>query len=190
MFTLAITGDFNAGKSTVRRFLSRHGWTAIDCDAVVHALYRPGAEGHRLLRQICGPSIFFQNGNVNRRTLGRLITINQKLRIKIENAIHPLVYKTVRTALKEAQQRGVQRFCIEIPVYDHALWHTVVDGVLWITAPAATVSHRLPADKRHLAVFLKKKVPPSQVFVIKNTGHRSFLYPQIQKALVSMGAPR
>lgn len=184
MFILAITGDFNAGKSTVRRFLERHGWTGIDCDAIVHDLYKPHAQGSILMRKICGSSVFSPNGQLNRAALGRLLTRRPLLRRTVERAIHPLVQRAVLHKLSVFRRQGVQRVCIEIPVYDAIFWDGMINGLLWVTAPRLLVQHRLPLRKKHLHPFLKMKKPLKTVFMVRNDGSRARLYGQIRNALV------
>lgn len=184
MFILAITGDFNAGKSTVRRFLERHGWNGIDCDAIVHVLYKPHAQGSLLIKKICGTGVFFHNGQLHRAALGRLLTRHPLLRRKVERAIHPLVRRAVLHQLSVFRKQDVQMVCIEIPVYDAGFLGSMINGLLWVTAPRVLVQRRLPLRKKYLHPFLRVKKPLKTVFMVCNDGLRAHLYGQIRNALV------
>lgn len=189
MFVLAITGDFNAGKSTVRRFLQHRGWSGIDCDQIVHALYRPGAAGNRIVKKICGSSVFSADARLNRRALSRLLIQKPLLRHKIEATIHPLVLRAVQHALMQSQSVGQKKVCIEISVYHPKMWRDLVDAVFWVTASASLMQRRLPIRKKHLAFFVCRKAVPQDVSMIYNNGDRRFLFAKIAKALVSLGIP-
>lgn len=184
MFILAVTGDFNAGKSTARRFLERHEWAGIDCDAIVRDLYKPHAQGSLLIKKICGTGVFSHSGQLNRAVLGRLLTRRPLLRRKVERMIHPFVRRVVLQRLSVLRRMGVQKVCIEIPVYHPRLWRTMINGLLWVTAPRALVQRRLPLRKKYLHPFLRVKKPLKTVFMVRNDGSRAHLYGQIRNALV------
>lgn len=189
MFVLGIAGDFNAGKSTVRRFLQRHGWVGIDCDAIVHDLYLPGKEGSRLIRSLCGDGVFFHNGKINRTALGHLLMAQNGLRIKVEHAVHPLVKEIVRNFIKQQAHKGIHKVCVEIPVYNPFTWRETLDALLWITAPATLVNQRLLQRKKHLTFFVQKKMPPKNSLTLSNAGNKIFLEKQIYTALAALKIP-
>lgn len=187
MFILAITGDFNAGKSTVRRLLEQQGWAGIDCDAVVHGLYRPGGLGNTLIKRLCGKAVFFKNGRLNRFALAKLLLAHPSLRKKVEIELHPLVLGAVKDFITDVRKTKV---CVEIPVYYPQFWDSLVDGILSVTASVTVVRKRLSKKKLHLQSFLAQKRHPQGAFVIHNTKNRAFLRMQMQNALVHLKVPR
>ena len=70
---IGITGGIASGKSTVTNFLRQKGFQAVDADAVVHQLQRPGGRLYQVLVQHFGQEVVLENGELNRPLLASLI---------------------------------------------------------------------------------------------------------------------
>ena len=77
---IGITGGIASGKSTVTNFLREQGFQAVDADAVVHDLQKPGGRLYQLLVQHFGQEIILENGELNRPLLASLIFSNPEER--------------------------------------------------------------------------------------------------------------
>lgn len=73
---IGITGGIASGKSTVTNFLRQQGFQAVDADAVVHQLQKPGGRLFEAIVQHFGQEIILENGELNRPLLASLIFSN------------------------------------------------------------------------------------------------------------------
>ena len=89
--SVGLTGGLASGKSTVARVLGELGVPILDADAVVHTLYRPGAEGTRAVAELFGGDVLGATGAVDRAALRRLVLSDPASRRRLEGRIHPLV---------------------------------------------------------------------------------------------------
>jgi dephospho-CoA kinase len=91
ILSAGLTGGIASGKSTIARMFAGLGCTAIDADAIVADLYRPGAAGHKALVRTYGPGIRDANGEIDRRKLGDLAFSTPESARRLNALIHPLV---------------------------------------------------------------------------------------------------
>lgn len=95
--TVGLTGGLATGKSTVARILETRGIPVFDADATVHELYEPGGAGAAAVADLFGAAVLDDEGGVVRAALSEMVLGNAAARLRLENAIHPMV----RTAVKE-----------------------------------------------------------------------------------------
>lgn len=96
---VGLTGGLASGKSTVARELAARGVPVLDADRVVHELYRPGAAGAAEVRRLFGPGVLDRDGGVDREALGALVASDAGGRRRLEEAVHPLVRRRIRSWL-------------------------------------------------------------------------------------------
>ncbi len=94
-----LTGGIASGKSTIARMFAGLGCTAIDADAIVADLYRPGAAGYEALVRTYGAGILDPNGAIDRRKLGDLAFSSAEGARQLNALIHPLVLAEERRIL-------------------------------------------------------------------------------------------
>jgi dephospho-CoA kinase len=86
-----LTGGIASGKSTIAGMFAELGCTAVDADAIVAELYRPGAAGHQALVRTYGAGILDARGEIDRRTLSDLAFATPAAARQLNALIHPLV---------------------------------------------------------------------------------------------------
>lgn len=91
ILTVGLTGGIASGKSTVARTLAGLGCVAIDADAVVARLYRPGEAGHAALVRFYGRDILRADGEIDRPKLANIAFANTAATKQLNALIHPLV---------------------------------------------------------------------------------------------------
>jgi dephospho-CoA kinase len=99
ILSAGLTGGIASGKSTIARMFAGLGCTAIDADAVVADLYRPGAAGHAALMRTYGAGIVDAGGAIDRRKLGDLAFSSPEEARRLNALIHPLVLAEERRIL-------------------------------------------------------------------------------------------
>lgn len=93
--TVGLTGGLATGKSTVASLLAARGIPVFDADAAVHDLYEPGQAGAAAVAGLFGPAVLDAEGGVVRTTLSEMVLANPAARLRLEEAIHPLVRMAV-----------------------------------------------------------------------------------------------
>lgn len=105
--TVGLTGGLATGKSTVAKILAARGIPIFDADAAVHELYEPGQAGAAAVTELFGTTALDAEGGVARATLSEMVLGNAAARIRLENAIHPLVRQAVLEWLVSVSDRQV-----------------------------------------------------------------------------------
>jgi dephospho-CoA kinase len=105
--TVGLTGGLATGKSTVAEILATRGIPVFDADAAVHELYEPGRAGAAAVAELFGNTALDAGGGVVRGTLSEMVLGNAAARIRLENAIHPLVRQAVVEWLESVGERQV-----------------------------------------------------------------------------------
>lgn len=95
MLRVGLTGGVASGKSTLARLLSEFGAAVCDADIVVEELYRPGHPGALAVQELFGQEALARDGGVDRDALARLVLADPGARRRLEEAVHPLVRKSV-----------------------------------------------------------------------------------------------
>lgn len=105
--TVGLTGGLATGKTAVARLLAARGIPVFDADAAVHDLYEPGRAGAAAVVELFGEEALDAEGGVSRATLSKMVLGNTSARLRLENAIHPLVREAVQEWLESIRDRPV-----------------------------------------------------------------------------------
>lgn len=109
ILTVGLTGGIATGKSTVARTLAGLGCVAIDADAVVARLYRPGEAGHEALVRNYGREILRTNGEIDRPKLANIAFATSEATRKLNALIHPLVLEEEQRVIAAESARFPDR---------------------------------------------------------------------------------
>ena len=90
-YAIVLTGGIATGKSTVLNFFTKWNFSFIDADRVAHQILQ---QENKNIAKLFGLEYVIDN-KVNRKALGKLIFANPKERKKLENFIHPLIYREI-----------------------------------------------------------------------------------------------
>lgn len=91
---IGLTGSFGSGKSTVLKLFGKLGAKTLDCDELVKKCWRPG---HSLYPRLT--RLVKQQG-ITLPEVKREAFRNRGFRRKLENIIHPWIFKRIRLAKK------------------------------------------------------------------------------------------
>jgi dephospho-CoA kinase len=140
MLKVGLTGGIGCGKSTVARLFNNLNIPVLDADEIAHRLVDAGQPALALISQEFGPDILSPDGSLNRKNLRDLIFSDLKQKKKLESILHPLIYKTLQTELKQL----VAPYCIlSIPLLFETNMMQLVDRVLVIDCPLETQIERV-----------------------------------------------
>ena len=140
---MGLAGGIGSGKSTVSQILLELGAVILDADKVGHEAYQPGTEVWREVVAAFGREILTPEGDIDRKKLGGIVFSNPESLARLNQIMHPRIYRRVKAQIEAYEQQGVAVVVLEAPLLVETGWTSGVDEVWVTTAPQSTVLHRL-----------------------------------------------
>lgn len=142
-FSVALTGNIAAGKSTVARWFEQWGARVYDADVLVRELQRAGTPVHRAIVARFSPAVLGPDGELDRSALRRCVLGDAKALADLNAIVHPAV-RARRTALEaEAAGRGDRIVVHDIPLLFEAADPRSFDLVVLVDALESVRRERL-----------------------------------------------
>lgn len=108
MKVIGLTGGTGSGKSTVAAYLEKKGCIIIDADKISRELTKPGGEALEPIRIRFGDDVFFEDGSLDRKKLGRIVfKDNAKLR-SLEEITTDIVIKKTLEKVEQLKKKGFE----------------------------------------------------------------------------------
>lgn len=140
---IGLTGGISSGKSTVSAFLAKLGAAVINADEIGHEAFRPHTEIWRQVVTAFGEGITKTGGEIDRHKLGEIVFNDAKSLEKLNEIMHPAMYRIAEQKITELLKKGMDIIVLEAPLLVEAGWLPLVDTV-WVTiADEITVVKRL-----------------------------------------------
>ncbi len=162
---IGLTGGIGSGKSTVACFLAELGAIIIDADKIGHQVLKENSEIRRQVVAAFGQQVTAADGSIGRKKLGKIVFSNAQSLSRLNQIMHPPIYKMVKAHLEEYRQRGVKVVVVEAPLLLEAGWTSLVDEV-WVTvAPEDTVLRRLKEkwlSQKEALARLRSQMPAAE----------------------------
>lgn len=187
-YVIGLTGNIATGKSVVRRMLEHLGAYTIDADALSHRVIAKGAPGYQPVLNTFGTWMLGEDGQVDRKKLGRLVFSDARALQQLEAIIHPYVRQAIDILVKRASQRvivieaikllesGLGNLCDSIWVTD-APQHVQIERLI----RKRDMSPETALQRVHSQSAQKQKLAAANV-VITNTGSYENLWKQVNQA--------
>ena len=99
VLTVALTGGIGSGKTSIASIFKSLGVPIIDSDTISKEIILPGKPCFKDIVNEFGEEILTNKGTIDRYKLRDIIFNNDKARIKLENIIHPVVFKNIDTEI-------------------------------------------------------------------------------------------
>lgn len=190
MLRIALTGGIACGKSLAGSMLSAKGCDVIEADDIARELMQPGTAVYRDLRRSFGSNVFDEEGNVDRKLLGRLVMGDRAMRAKLNAIVHPRVIEHWEGWLTEREaQQGLAT--VIVPLLYEAGQGEGWDAVICVQAARPIQVERLA--ERGIAAEDAAKWLAAQMrlsekmqradYVICNSGSREVLEQQIDDVM-------
>jgi formamidopyrimidine-DNA glycosylase len=135
---VGVTGPIASGKSSVTRYLTAHGYQAIDADEIVAFLYQKPAVQHHLQKLFGEASV--QEGQINRPYLLKLFAEKPKNKARLEHYLYPRVYDEIE---KRIAASPASKIVLDIPLLLHSPFEEKCDLIIYIHAEEKTQIARL-----------------------------------------------
>lgn len=100
-----VTGPIGSGKSTVSELIAKHDFKHLDCDGIVHDLYKTKELQTKLKRII--PELKIVNGDIDRKWLKSFLIDNPKKKLQLQKIVHKEVINFVENEIKKSKQNVV-----------------------------------------------------------------------------------
>ena len=143
MPVIGLTGGIGSGKSTVSTFLAGLGAVVLSADKIGHEALQPHTETWQEVVDAFGEGILEAGGEVDRQKLGEIVFGDAEALAKLNQIMHPRMYRMAEERIEELKQQGNEVIVLEAPLLVEAGWLPLVDQV-WVTvASEETVVHRL-----------------------------------------------
>ena len=124
-----VTGPIGAGKSTVSQIIAKQGFKLLDCDKIVHELYKDKAVQDSIRKII--PDLKISNNDIDRAWLKSYLIANPKKKKQLEKLVHALVVEDIEKKIKHSNQPIIVEatFLFETELYQ------LCDVTIFVDAP-------------------------------------------------------
>ena len=133
--TIGITGGIATGKSTVTNMLKERGYIVIDADKIAREVMEKGETAYNEVVEFFGEDILDKNNNIDRKALGDIIFKDKNLREKLNNIVHPHIYKKIKLKILEYGKKEKIIF-LDIPLLieelDSFKEHEIYFDEIWL----------------------------------------------------------
>jgi dephospho-CoA kinase len=142
---IGVTGGICTGKSTVARILSALlGLDLVNLDQIAHEILRKGEVGYSRVLEAFGEGILGPDGEIDRKTLGRIVFEDPEKRFLLEGIVHPLVEEKMFKLIEDSGRNLV----IEAPLLiEKGTWKWMDFVILVYCPPEVQIKRLIRRDK-------------------------------------------
>ncbi len=180
MYVIGITGGVGAGKSSIMSYLEGqyHGRILL-MDNLGHELMAKGAVCYKPILDLFGTDFLKEDGELDRRAIGREVFANEELLEKLNAIVHPAVRLRVDEILEEAMQQGADFFFMESALLLNEKYDENCDEVWYVYAEESVRRERLKESRGYsdekIDLMIGNQLPDEVFrsrcsFVIDNSG--------------------
>lgn len=140
---IGLTGSIATGKSTVSKMFGEFNIPVIDADQLSRDVVEQGQPAYREIVDTFGEAILQENGQIDRKALGRIIFTDDQKRKELNGIVHPEVRKEMlkrRDKYKEEKRKAV---VLDIPLLFESELMDYVDVILVVSVDESTQLDRL-----------------------------------------------
>jgi dephospho-CoA kinase len=141
---VGLTGNIGSGKSTIGRMFAARGVPVIDADDLLREAQAPGQPAHAEIAA-AWPEAVAADGAIDRKRLGRIVFADPAARRRLEAITHPRIQELSRARAGALADAGHQLALYEATLLVESGRHKELDGLIVVTASAATRLARVVA---------------------------------------------
>lgn len=143
MIKIGLTGSIGMGKSTVLKMFGALGAATWDADAAVHRLYEKGGAAVAPIAEAFPGAV--KDGAVDRAALAGLVLNDAASIERLEEIVHPLVWRDREAFMDGAARAGAQAVVLDIPLLFENSMDAFFDAVVVVSAPLEVQRKRVLA---------------------------------------------
>ena len=152
-FTIALTGGIGSGKSVVASLFKDLNVPIIDSDKISKNITLPSGICFNKIVSEFGEKILTKEGRIDRNKLRKIVFNNDKDRIKLENILHPVIFKKINS---EISLTKYPYSIVIIPLLVETKSNHQFDRVLLVDTPQKLQLERIIKRDKLSPKFLKK----------------------------------
>jgi len=137
---VGLTGNFGSGKSYVLNLFKDLGAITINSDEVVRELLRK-EEIKKEIKDLLGEGIVMPDGELNRKAIADIVFNDAYLRLKLENIIHPEVFREIERRTAEINEESI--VIVEVPVLFERGYQSKFQRIITVYSDDETAIKRL-----------------------------------------------
>jgi len=142
-YMVGLTGGSASGKSSVARRMEGLGWGRVDCDALGHQAYLPGAPAYEAIVAEWGQGVVAEDGTINRRALGGVVFSDPKARARLEGIVWPEISRLAEEKATALWKEGRKVVVLDAAVLLEAGWEEQCHEVWVCTVPREEAVRRI-----------------------------------------------
>ena len=186
---IAITGGIASGKTTVCRFLKKHGAYQVSADDIIHQLLETNAECIRNIIALLGPDILTDE-KIDRKKVAALVFSNPEKLEQLENLLHPLLLAKIEEEYQKVKDDKRYRFFVaELPLVQEIGKEKTFDLIVAVLSDEATAKKRFiragfpkeEYERRMKRQWKVAKKAEKADFTILNDGNLAHLEEQVKE---------
>jgi len=179
MIIVGLTGSVGTGKSTVTNFFRELGAYIIDWDELAREVTRPNLRAWQEIVEYFGEDCLNEDLTINRQKLAEIVFPNKKKVAKLNQIVHPEVFKEDERITNEIKSLDHDALIIkDIPLLFELTRPIFVDKTVVVSASEQTQLRRLEEkgmNQEDARSRIKSQLPleekiKSADFVINNDG--------------------
>ncbi len=152
---VGLTGGIASGKSTVANLFSELGVVTVDADVIARQIVEPGQPALTHIREVFGPMVISQDGQLKRAVLRRQIFADPEQRRKLEAILHPRI-RAVMEAKVFRLRVPYCLLCVPLLVEAHQL--DLVERVLVVDCSVELQRERLRVRDRFVEMEINQVI--------------------------------
>ena len=199
MIIVGLTGSVGTGKSTVTNFFRELGAYIIDWDELARVVTRPHLRAWKEIVEYFGKDCLNEDLTINRQRLAEIVFPDRKKVAKLNQIVHPEVFKEDERITKEIKSLDRDALIIkDIPLLFEITRPIFVDKTVVVSASEQTQLRRLEEkgiSREDARSRIKSQLPlekkiKSADFVINNDGSLEETKKQVEEiySLLRKGA--
>lgn len=146
---IGVTGPVGVGKSTVCEMIEKYGYLVLDCDKIVHRLYKTNEMQNKIKKII--PELVIENKDIDREFLRNYLINNPNKKKRLEKLVHSKVVQVVEHTIKTSKKPIV----VEAPFLFESGLDSVCDKIIYVTASKTSQKEHLETRKSNVEESLK-----------------------------------
>ena len=155
MLKVAIVGNIASGKTTVEKALQTSGYVVLDTDKVCHELLTCG----EISKEFSTFDVF-ENGNISREKLGKIVFANAELKKRLEDILYPMV--RLRIAEFFEQYNAETLVFVAIPLLFEAGMVDLFDKIVFVYCDDDIRLKRLISRNNYTEEYAKTRMNAQQ----------------------------
>ena len=143
MITMGVTGGIGSGKSTFCALLVSQGAELFDADRVANQIMVSNASVKVRLTHLLGAEAYFENGQLNKPFISRVLFSNEVVLAKVGQIVHPEVQAAFLNEQTKARKAGIKLLVREAAIPPDVTTRSFLDAVIGVHADRDIRIHRV-----------------------------------------------